>query len=86
MLCLFIFILFVLSMIVVSVGSAQTNQMKRILAPIDQFGNFCGNDHGFERYKHLYFTKLAGTPSDILNSGLCVKYCPQASQQLSCPD
>ena len=40
------------------------------------YKHFCGYD-GYEAFDNLYFTQTYGTPSDILNSGVCVKECPQ---------
>jgi len=49
----------------------------KYLAPIDGNYNICGYDSNVKDYPKLYLPVLAGTPSEIFGSGVCVKECPK---------
>ena len=82
-LMLILFIAFIVAMgFCTSIGFKNGN-VNRLMAPLDSSDNFCGETTGFESYKYLYLQDLSQASAiAIFNSGLCVKKCPTAKDEV----
>ena len=76
-LCLGVFIIFVLAMLGVVGYSIKVGNIGEALAPFDTQGNICGYSTGFEKYKYMYFKDISPDVKDLIHSGICVEECPK---------
>ena len=91
---LFIFVSFLGSMIYLTTFGLQNGDIKRLLAPIDGDGKFCGVNHVDEEnpdlsydytdYEYLMITEYSSNVMSIFNSAICVDKCPQAEEAPDC--
>jgi len=85
--CLILFIVFLITMVACTIYGFRKGDVSKFIASIDRNDNFCGISEGFTEYPKLYLTSLVGSPSDIFDSGVCIKDCPHASTDtISCAD
>jgi len=78
-----IFIVFCVGMFIVAIFGWAKGDPKKLLAPVDNDGKFCGVDSGYEDYDVLYFPDISST-SNIKNKYVCVKGgCPSATSPAS---
>ena len=77
-LCLILFLVFLGAMMACTLYGFKKGDVARYVSPLDRDGKFCGSDKEFQSYPKLYLTSLFGSPSQIFNSGVCVKSCPDS--------
>lgn len=69
--CLIVFLAFIGGLAFVVLYGYQNGNPKKLLAPLDADGHFCGIDVGYEDYKLLYFAKI--DTSNWFPSAVCAK-------------
>lgn len=82
MICLIIYIAYVGAMIFITIYGFSNGDIKKLLAPIDGKGNFCGIGD-LKDYPNLYIGNLldatasaALDPGGAFGTAVCVKECP----------
>ena len=94
-LCLLVFLAFVASLFACAFYGIKHGDPKRMIAPYDGDGNFCGLDNtatggkNMEDYSKLYFTTLQPTATSditksIFRSAVCAKSCPDTNDVIEC--
>lgn len=77
--CLLLFWAFIGAMGFATVHGLKNGKVDKLTAPIDAGQNFCGFGP-MEGYKKMILTDfMASSGPSILNSGVCIKECPQKS-------
>ena len=74
-LCLLVFLAFCVGIGFIFLQGWNYGDPKKLLAPLDSDGNFCGVDPGLVDYKYLYFDDISVT--NWLPFAVCVESCPE---------
>lgn len=94
-LCCFVFLVFLVGMVILSVVGFQQGDPLKILTPFDSNGNRCGFNNetkgvDLTDYPYKYFSLTSGkaqaglsSPADLIQS-VCVKSCPAKDSQPEC--
>ena len=62
-------------MVFIAIWSFAKSDLQRLLAPLDDDGNFCGVDDGYEDYPRVWWPDITDKTT-ILTNYVCVKECP----------
>ena len=62
----------------IAIWSFAKSDLARLLAPLDDDGNFCGEDSGYEDFPRVYWPDIQ-SETNILLKYVCVKECPQST-------
>lgn len=75
-----IWLLFLASMVALTVYSRGAGDLDRLIASVDGDNKMCGQAPGREDFKYLYITDYSlSAATNIFDGGVCVKKCPAAS-------
>ena len=83
--CLGFFLVFLVAMLSLTLYGYKKGDIQKYIAPIDKDWEICGYGERVG-YPYLYFPNLVGDADTILETGLCVKKCPQSKgEAIECP-